>query len=311
MGFQEKLEDHLAKHLNGYCFTYRYIKDRPGKIVTVLEAKDENDQITRFSFDRLYDDHVLGADMRTITSRVRNLIWERGPLPNGGKTLCDLYVRLNSVLLDPMMLEDIPHRKVGDMALTYHIRRDKNDYLYRPSTITNELLRGLQMSRNELDELALKICRAKYPAEVLPLSDTIRNNFKRECEEVPAWYISDREGITGAAAILYDGVLEKLSRKLRDEMVIIPSSIHEMIVLPKNKVDLPGLEELLKSQNKAHQMVRSKEVLSDHLYSYDREGRTIQILSRKEERNDGICEMERHVGGRKGKLPARAKDEDR
>lgn len=73
----------------------------------------------------------------------------------------------------------------------------------------------------------------------------------------------------GAAAILYDGILKRLSDKFGSDLYILPSSIHECIIISAEEEDArEGLERLVCRVN--HSQVAKEERLSDHVYRYER-----------------------------------------
>lgn len=79
--------------------------------------------------------------------------------------------------------------------------------------------------------------------------------------------LSNHKRTYGAACILYPGVLEKISGK-GGNLYIIPSSIHETIILPYNEVySVEELKEMIHEVNSAH--LAPEEVLSNSLYYYD------------------------------------------
>lgn len=79
--------------------------------------------------------------------------------------------------------------------------------------------------------------------------------------------LSNLKRTYGAACILYPGVLEKISGK-GGKLYIIPSSIHETIILPYDEVY--SVEELKKMIHEVNSLnLPPEEVLSDSLYYYD------------------------------------------
>ena len=68
---------------------------------------------------------------------------------------------------------------------------------------------------------------------------------------------------------MYEGVLKKLADKLERDMYILPSSIHEVTILPKstmfNKEELMAMVRDVNTEG-----VSKDEVLSYTVYEYDR-----------------------------------------
>lgn len=96
---------------------------------------------------------------------------------------------------------------------------------------------------------------------------------------VPSLYVlSNRAGMYGAAAILYEGVLRDFAEKQGTDLLLLPSSIHEVLLLPyKGTFHAAELEDLVRSVNES--AVLPGDVLSDHVYRYSRETDTVCLFS--------------------------------
>ena len=88
--------------------------------------------------------------------------------------------------------------------------------------------------------------------------------------EEPCYVLSNTKGFHGAAVMLYDGVLRAASDRLGGDLIILPSSVHEVLVIPyKDGVDMEQLAETVRMINRTE--VPEEEVLSDKVYVYRRE----------------------------------------
>ncbi len=78
----------------------------------------------------------------------------------------------------------------------------------------------------------------------------------------------------GAGCLLYDGLMQKCAKKLGGSFVIIPSSIHELLLIPES--DSPDPEDLNAMVREVNQdCVAADEFLSDHIYHYAADTDTI------------------------------------
>ena len=76
----------------------------------------------------------------------------------------------------------------------------------------------------------------------------------------------------GAATILCPEFLEKCNQ----DIVILPSSCHELIIMPYDaNTDLRGLQKMVEEINLTN--VDEKDVLSDNVYVFDCEKKTISL----------------------------------
>ena len=75
--------------------------------------------------------------------------------------------------------------------------------------------------------------------------------------------------VNGASALLYGDVLKDFANKKGTDMYILPSSIHEVILLPSDRINDPT--KLLSMVHDVNTTVVSiGDVLSDSVYYYDR-----------------------------------------
>ena len=108
------------------------------------------------------------------------------------------------------------------------------------------------------------------PVSVSPESES--SSSEEEPEEVASdvmYVLTNRLRSHGAAAVLYEGCLEKIAAELACNYYVLPSSIHEVILTPdRHGFSYEELSSMVKEINESQ--VREEEVLSDHAYYYDR-----------------------------------------
>ena len=86
---------------------------------------------------------------------------------------------------------------------------------------------------------------------------------------VPLLVLTNESKYCGAACMLYEGLLRNLSDEIRSDLFIIPSSIHEVLLLPdEGEFSEEELSALVCEIN-AH-FINPSEILSDHVYRFKR-----------------------------------------
>lgn len=98
-------------------------------------------------------------------------------------------------------------------------------------------------------------------------------------EQAPMWVLSNDTKQYGASAIFLPSVMKEVTTKMKtDQLYILPSSIHEVIILDATKPDTAGktedLKEMVREVNATQ--VAPKDKLSDHVYFYN--GKTIEVI---------------------------------
>ena len=97
------------------------------------------------------------------------------------------------------------------------------------------------------------------------------------------YVLSNADKLNGAAALLDAKTMEDISEKLGGDFVVLPSSIHETIVLPLNEdMDRHTLEAMVQDVNATQ--VAPEERLSDHVYAYDAKEHELFRADKAEER---------------------------
>ena len=91
------------------------------------------------------------------------------------------------------------------------------------------------------------------------------------------YVLTNLYGINGASAILYKGVLSKFASKLMKDLYVIPSSIHEVIIIPKCKEwEISMLKEMVRDVNMTQ--VPKEDVLANSIYEFKRETGALRLL---------------------------------
>ena len=87
---------------------------------------------------------------------------------------------------------------------------------------------------------------------------------------VPMYVLSNKSKLNGSGCLFYHNLLHNLCEKLECDLYILPSSIHEVILIPA--YDHDSYDELTSMVKEVNSTQLSKEeILSDHVYFYSRE----------------------------------------
>ncbi len=171
------------------------------------------------------------------------------------------------------LLETIPHKQMGDICAVYRIHLSNSASERATVLITNQMMEAMGVSAEELHHQAVENSMNRYPAVCRPLNDVLTDMFGGgdqifdTGDTMPLYMLSNNELMDGAATIFYPGVAEKLQKNLPEGFYIIPSSIQELLIVPKNQVDKHDLERMVREINATE--VDPSEQLSDLVHEYD------------------------------------------
>ncbi len=95
-------------------------------------------------------------------------------------------------------------------------------------------------------------------------------------ERTPMYVLTNTGRTHGAACILYHNLLDEFAKRINDNLYILPSSIHEIIIVPASLAGKASeLREMVKEINETQ--VEEEEVLSDSVYFFNRSTKRLEL----------------------------------
>ena len=185
-----------------------------------------------------------------------------------------IHAKKNEVLLKSM-----PYIAYLDFAIIFYIMFEVAESGTATIPITHELTQLWGVSLDEIQQNAFCNAPTLLPASFKPMQIVINelmgtNCVEGECIEDLMFVLTNSLRTFGAACILYDGILDKISEEIGENFYILPSSIHEMIIVPESSSPSRAhLDEMITEVNQTQ--VDAEELLSEHVYYYDRTTRTL------------------------------------
>lgn len=178
-------------------------------------------------------------------------------------------------------LSDIPHIRYLDLAIIFCCMVRLKNGESATITIRNEHLQLWHTDFDTVKKQAFDNTPRLLPAYIQPITDVIRDLMDRntdlkpliplpETSDTPCLYVLTNETQNGGAAcMLYPTLLADFANDMNTDFYILPSSIHEVLLLPtdERKSD-ESLRELVQSVNS--EQVPLIQQLSDNIYFYSK-----------------------------------------
>lgn len=200
------------------------------------------------------------------------------------------------------LLADVPHHKFLDLAVVCYFAYEADGMGAGFITIHTNHLDKWGVTEDELLEIAMDNTKAKYPGKHYSMEDMLRSIVEKDVrkdlynqiEEVqaheeewitftvsqimkgllgdkkrsPMYVMTNENKVWGAISMLWQESLQKLADELESDLLILPSSVHEIILLPVEEEQYSNeyLQDMVRDINRDH--VEPEEVLSDHIYRY-------------------------------------------
>lgn len=172
------------------------------------------------------------------------------------------------------LLQEIPYIPWLDLAIVCFILLEVSPYGTATVLVRKEHLKSWKLTEAELFEKAKANTPILLPYQFCPMRKMLREICpyavdETKEEEESLYVLSNKLRNFGAASMLYEGILEKVGQKLGENYYILPSSIHEVIIVPESKSPMKqDLEEMVREINETQ--VEEEEVLSDRVYYFSR-----------------------------------------
>lgn len=147
------------------------------------------------------------------------------------------------------------------------------DELYQLAKVNTPMLFPARIQT--LEQIMFDICKAQFGDSLSP--DMIEELSAEEDSDSSFYVLSNEDGVTGAGCILYEGCLRKFAEQYHSDLIILPSSIHEvLLVCDRGEMNYQELNEMVKCINKEN--VPMEDVLSDRIYRYSRADDKISLI---------------------------------
>jgi len=192
------------------------------------------------------------------------------------------------------LLKDVPYFEFLDLAVVFYLILDEHRGGQMTALIHNSHMEPWGVEKEELYRLAMRNTPILLPSEIKTMKEIMCDILKGHLEELemeemvddlldfdsqkpPLYVLSNRKQLNGAGCILYDGCLKDFADSQNSDIVILPSSLHETILVPDDgNLDYGELQKTVGQINESE--VPKEDVLSDRIYKYSRHECRISLV---------------------------------
>lgn len=171
-----------------------------------------------------------------------------------------------------------PCRQLDDVAIAYYELGDDNI----ASLITNKMMKSMEsdeeLTEENLYELAYENTKRIFPPQVKSMDKVIRELGVEPGDHGKKMFVvSNANKVYGAINMIYPECLEQVSEMLGDDLYIMPSSLHETIMIGKKDAgDVLDLQDVVHEIN--IMSVHPSERLSNQLFCYNRDTKELALV---------------------------------
>ena len=280
-------------------FTDTVIKNNGVELTGIIIKEKDNNASPTIYIDELYKEYQRGVSLKKLADTVQQIYKENQyeeevnlqKFKNYESAKEKIVYKLIGEEKNKKLLQSIPHRVFSNLAIVFYYVVDEPPFYGKASIlITNVHLKYWKIDEEELYQNAIRNTPFLLPPQIQNIEDVMRdimksgltqdetieemmNRLKKDLlgiDKVPMYVLTNNRKLQGAACMLYPGVIRKFAKTLNKNIYILPSSVHEVILLAEdassNKKDLLSMVTEINATQ-----VDECEVLADSVYFYDLE----------------------------------------
>ena len=201
------------------------------------------------------------------------------------------------------MLDKVPHKDMEDMAVVYRFEIDSNDDGRATILVTNQLIETMGVTPEQLHADAMENAPELKPAVIKGMSEVMAEMMGVSTEDLAMmgmpmdhadeqmFVASVPDKIHGAGVLAYQDFMDQAAERVGGDFFILPSSIHEVLIVPDNgNMSLSDLEAMVKEVNATQ--VAPEDKLTDTFYHHEGKAMVFELgekfVERQSEKEAGI-----------------------
>lgn len=266
-GYKVELKEHMKCNVTRLCFNVK-VDDTLSMMIPALDYWGAY-EVTGEQFEDIIDSLITVIEHSTANAPdVSNMFTG---LKDYEAAREKLYIRVVNTARNAEWLKGIPHKEVCDLSITYAMKVGE----YETIAVSDDLLKKWNVTLDQLIEDATANATKIKPVISQSMLDVVTSESAanglaalKPLDGEP--YVVTCEGkCFGAAVLFYPNMLQDIAATLEDNYYILPSSIHEVIVLPAKIVDdVETLKRMVRDVNDSG-TVEEDELLSYSVYFYN------------------------------------------
>ena len=189
-----------------------------------------------------------------------------------------ISMRLVNLKWNKNRLKELAYKRFFDLAVTFHVTIYQSEEGSMSVIVSRKMIEHWEIGIDDLWESAMNnLKEEEFQMYTLKEMIFLLKGWSQDGEEelledpLETFYVlTNRNRVYGAVGMFRADMLSVLAEKFGEDLYIIPSSVHEVILVPVSYWNgAEGLKEMVKQVNET-EVVR-EERLSNELYYYSRE----------------------------------------
>lgn len=303
--FLETVRQSVSSRLGaGYHVTIMPVRKNNGLVLDGLCISKDGDSIAPAIYlNSLYEKYQLGHSIRLIADDILNA-YRLNALPKGleleslksrDEILSRIVFRVMNTTANEALLKEIPHIPFPDLdlSLAFSLIYPSIENLQFSSLFCQTHQIHWSLSTEELFQAASVNSPRLLPASIQTMTEVIKaiaketlkgdfededldEMFPSQDTELPLYVLGNPTKLYGASCMFYEGILKDFADHAGSDLIILPSSVHEVLLTPYHKnISYEDLARTVSSINT--DQVPLQYQLSNHIYYYSRSQDAISV----------------------------------
>ncbi len=290
--FKDKVCEALQEVLgDSYQITYQEVMKNNGVELKGIIIEKKGDKISPTIYlESLYEDYEDGNTFGDIIYEILRVYRKSKKEIKINMDFFRYYEQVRERILyklvhrqsNQKLLQEVPFISWNDLAIVFYYAMDDKMTEKASILIRNSHLEMWDVSLDRIYQDAKENMPKILPEEMMPIKKLLKELLGKELpifekESSNMYVLTNKDRLFGAASLLYAKGIKELSDRLQKNLIILPSSVHEVILLPDEGTSAKEFyRNMVKEVNDTQ--VDEEERLSYSVYYYNRLTEEIEIF---------------------------------
>ena len=246
--FKNEIPKMIQQKLNNaYTVSLQEVIKTNDQIYTgIIIRKENEDVIPTIYLEEFFHQYLAGKSLNEITDNILSVYinaFQHIPTPKTPSRddfIKNLTPTVVNADLNKALLKDLPHIRFEDLAVYLRYCFNESDDHQMSVKVTNNLLAFYNLTKDEAMEYAIdNLDHSKF--QFKPLYQILNSIVNiDDFDEFPAIFVvTNQNNIYGASCMASKKILSKIADEVLGDYYILPSSVHEILIVPKSFIDRP------------------------------------------------------------------------
>lgn len=311
--FLQVVKDDLEKRLGeGYQVTLRSIPKNNGVILDGISICRKPEGIAPTIYlNAFYQELSGGQPLSRICDKIHQLYLANPDLPYLDSRVLSSYPEIKDRIVyklvntraNTLFLRRLPHLPFQDMSMICYLLIEQSEKGYVTALIHKDHLKTWKIREKDLFLSAIANTPALLPPVIQPMNEMLKQLAGEMMEDNPKtnmidilmeapeeyqaqkqllfpslYVLTNPARVNGAACMAYPHAIKDFAEKLGQDVLILPSSIHEVLLVADDpNYDYEDMSRLVKEINEGEVAVEDR--LSNQVYRYSLDTDQIMMVS--------------------------------